>query len=284
MPDHRRPPGDRRRLGRVPLSESRRTRRCWSSRYPQYVLQRPRGNRLPGPGPLPRADRCLRAPRREGQAANQTPADACRAAAPVLELGLMGYLVAGVFASYSRICFLYIQLALIWAAATRTTACQPRYRHSPACAAARPSDRERLRHVRNRRLRGLDPAPDVPKNGDAIVTGDRTTGCFRATTWPRDAPAQHHRPRGGPSANAERGRPVRSSSTGRSTTSGSCAGPWSGAPPVPTATDTETSSTCTRSAGRAGRVAARDVRLRPLGPRRGRLLLARDRLGNKPLY
>ena len=40
-----------------------------------------------------------------------------------------------------------------------------------------------------------------------------------------------------------------------------------------------------RGGGRAlRRAAARHVRLRPLGPGRGRLLLARDRLGIKPLY
>ena len=48
----------------------------------------------------------------------------------LLELGLMGFLLAGVFASYARLSFLYIQLVLIWVVAeANDLPRQPRYRH-----------------------------------------------------------------------------------------------------------------------------------------------------------
>ena len=104
----------------------------------------------------------------------------------------------------------------------------------------------------------------------------------------RHAPAQHHRPRRRAPADLQRGRHRSgSSSTARSTTTASCAASSSARGHVfRTDSDTETIVHLYEEHGAAlRRAAARHVRVRDLGHARQRqLLLARDRLGIKPLY
>ena len=101
----------------------------------------------------------------------------------------------------------------------------------------------------------------------------------------RHAPPEHHRRRGGAPAHLERrrhylDRPQRRDLQFRNR----CASAWNPATFSARIPTPKPSSTSTRRTASISSTAARHVRLRVLGRKLERLIIARDRIGEKPLY
>ena len=170
---------------------------------------------------------------------------------------------------------------------------RPRASCAPGCG--RPCPAGWRSDVRDRGDRRRRPSPRAAgaagaagdDRGDRAPRARRGRPLARARRGARHAPAQHHRPRRAASSRWPT-RTARSapSSTARSTTSASCATTLAAArPPLRHQRRRRDHRPPLRGARARLRPApARHVRDRALGPPRRRLVLARDRMGVKPLY